>query len=45
MTWVQRCKHVQLRRRETGIEVDFETQDDFGYYRYRFDIFAGRATK
>ena len=37
--WVQRCKGFQVRRRKLGIEIELETQDDHGYYIYRFDVF------
>jgi len=42
-SWVQRCKHVKLVQHDDGLEVQLETQDDLGYYHYRFDVFAGRA--
>lgn len=40
--WVQRCKSQRLELRENGIAVELETQDDHGYYVYRFDVFPGR---
>src|SRR2546426_3047299 len=40
--WVQRCKLVRLRPRETGIRVELQTQDDEGYYDYGFDVLPGR---
>jgi hypothetical protein len=41
--WVQRYKHAKIRRREQGVRVEFETQDDHGYYVYGFDVFPGQA--
>lgn len=41
-TWVQRYKHAKIERHENGIRVEFETQDDRGYYSYGFDVFPGR---
>jgi hypothetical protein len=41
-TWVQRYKHVKVERREQGIRVELETQDDHGYYSYGFDVFPGQ---
>lgn len=41
MTWVQRCKLLQMTIEENGIRVNLETQDDHGYYRYEFDVFPG----
>jgi hypothetical protein len=38
-SWVQRCKHMKIERQERGIRVEFETQDDHGYYNYGFDVF------
>lgn len=43
-SWVQRCKHMKLDRREQGIHIELETQDDHGYYSYAFDVFPGRGT-
>jgi hypothetical protein len=40
--WLQRCKARRLELRENGILVELETQDDRGYYGYRFDVFPGR---
>jgi hypothetical protein len=40
--WVQRNKMVKFDRRENGIAIELQTQDDWGYYRYVFDIFPGR---
>ncbi|MBI5533729.1 MAG: hypothetical protein HY898_13495 [Deltaproteobacteria bacterium] len=44
-TWVQRCKMMRVKRRATGIRVELETQDDYGYYTYGFDVFPGRETR
>ena len=35
---------AMTNRRETGIHVDLETQDDHGYYTYGFDVFTRRTT-
>src|SRR6266542_2949665 len=43
LSWVQRCKAVQMRLEENGVRISIETQDDRGYYRYEFDVFPGRA--
>lgn len=43
-TWVQRYKRAKIERREKGIRVELETQDDRGYYSYGFDVFPGRST-
>jgi hypothetical protein len=43
--WVQRCKRMRIERRETGIRIELETQDDLGYYEYGFDVFPSRARK
>jgi hypothetical protein len=42
MSWVQRCKSIQFSLEGSGVGVELETQDDRGYYRYRFDVFPGR---
>lgn len=39
--WVQRCKFLRMRLRKTGIHIEIETQDDYGYYCYEFDVFPG----
>ena len=41
--WVQRCKRLKIERRERGVRVELETQDDHGYYSYGFDVFPRRA--
>lgn len=41
-TWVQRCKQMKIERREGGIRIELETQDDHGYYKYGFDAFPGK---
>jgi hypothetical protein len=43
--WVQRYKHLRIERRENGIRVEIETQDDHGYYSYAFDVLPGRQHK
>jgi hypothetical protein len=40
--WVQRRKGTRIERRENGIHVELETQDDHGHYSYEFDVFPGR---
>jgi hypothetical protein len=44
-TWVQRCKQMRIERRQAGIRIELETQDDLGYYEYGFDVFPRRGTK
>lgn len=44
-TWVQRCKRMRIERRQIGIRIELETQDDLGYYEYGFDVFPRRGTK
>jgi hypothetical protein len=44
-TWVQRCKRMRIERRQMGIRIELETQDDLGYYEYGFDVFPRRGTK
>jgi hypothetical protein len=43
--WVQRCKKMHVSRREAGIRVELETQDDHGYYSFGFDVFPGRLAR
>jgi hypothetical protein len=42
MAWVQRCKSIKFDKRERGLRVEIETQDDLGYYEYAFDVFPGK---
>lgn len=44
-SWVQRCKRMRIERRQAGIRIELETQDDLGYYEYRFDVFPNRRSK
>ncbi len=44
-SWVQRCKHMHIERRQAGIRIELETQDDLGYYEYKFDVFPRREAK
>lgn len=44
-TWVQRCKGMRIERRQMGIRIELETQDDLGYYEYGFDVLPRRGTK
>jgi hypothetical protein len=44
-TWVQRCKGMRIERRQMGIRIELETQDDLGYYEYGFDVFPRRGSK
>lgn len=41
-SWVQRCKQMRIERRQAGIHLQLETQDDLGYYKYEFDVFPRR---
>jgi hypothetical protein len=43
--WVQRSKRMRIERRQAGIRIELETQDDFGYYEYGFDVFPRRKLK
>jgi hypothetical protein len=45
MSWVQRVKMIRFRRGKEGIHIRLETQDDWGYYLYEFDVFPSRARK
>jgi hypothetical protein len=36
---------MHIERREQGILIELETQDDLGYYEYRFDVFPRRKPK
>jgi hypothetical protein len=40
--WVQRCKQITARLAPNGIAIELQSQDDRGYYTYRFDVFPGR---
>jgi hypothetical protein len=42
--WVQRYKMMKIKRLEGGIRVEMQTQDDYGYYDYAFDVFPKRQT-
>jgi hypothetical protein len=42
---VQRCKRMRIERHQTGVRIELETQDDHGYYEYRFDVFPRRGAK
>jgi hypothetical protein len=41
-SWVQRYKRLKIERAGDGLRIEIETQDDHGYYVYRFDVFPGR---
>jgi hypothetical protein len=41
--WVQRCQRIRIERRESGVRIELETQDDRGYYSYGFDVFPGKG--
>ena len=43
--WVQRCKMLQIRPRQNGVQIRLMTQDDHGYYRYEFDVFPGKPSR
>ena len=45
LSWVQRCKSLRLDKREKGVRVEIETQDDLGYYTYAFDVLPGRKSE
>lgn len=40
--WVQRLKSLKLVLVEDAVQIEMETQDDRGYYHYRFDVVPGR---
>ncbi len=40
--WIQRCKQHTVRLAANGVAIELQTQDDLGYYEYRFDVFPGR---
>ena len=42
LEWVQRVDAFDLQVHESGVSVSIQTQDDFGYYQYGFDVFPGR---
>lgn len=42
LEWVQRVGKLELSTHESGLRVHIETQDDFGYYQYAFDVFPGK---
>lgn len=44
-SWVQRCKKMHIERRELGIRIELETQDDLGHYEYGFDVFPRRKAR
>jgi hypothetical protein len=44
-SWVQRCKRMRIERHQSSIRIELETQDDLGYYEYRFDVSPRRETK
>jgi len=43
LTCIQRCKEMNFEFAEHGIRITLETQDDYGYYTYAFDVFPGRT--
>lgn len=43
--WVQRVKQLSFDLRELGVHLHVHTQDDLGYYEYRFDVFPGRPPR
>ena len=43
LEWVQRVDLFEMEVHESGARVSVQTQDDFGYYQYSFDVFPGRA--
>ena len=45
LSWVQRCKSLRLDKRDNGVRVEIETQDDLGYYTYAFDVFPGKRSE
>jgi len=44
LSWVQRCKTLRMDKRDHGVRVEIETQDDLGHYTYVFDVFPGRRS-
>ena len=42
-SWVQRAKHIKIKRVERAVRIEVQTQDDLGYYDYAFDVFPDRG--
>ena len=36
---------MHIERRELGIRIELETQDDLGHYEYAFDVFPRRKAR
>ena len=43
LEWVQRLDAFELVLHDSGVSVSLQTQDDYGYYQYGFDVFPGRG--
>lgn len=43
LEWVQRVDAFDMQLHESGVSVSLQTQDDYGYYQYGFDVFPGRT--
>jgi hypothetical protein len=43
LEWVQRVDAFDMQIHESGVSVSIQTQDDYGYYQYGFDVFPGRT--
>jgi hypothetical protein len=43
LDWVQRLDAFELVLHESGVSISLQTQDDYGYYQYGFDVFPGRG--
>ena len=43
LDWVQRLDAFEMVLHESGVSISLQTQDDYGYYQYGFDVFPGRG--
>ena len=43
LEWVQRVDAFDMQLHESGVSISLQTQDDYGYYQYGFDVFPGRT--
>ncbi|HCH61820.1 MAG TPA: hypothetical protein DFR83_03370 [Deltaproteobacteria bacterium] len=42
LEWVQRVDAFELEVHDSGVSISLQTQDDYGFYQYGFDVFPGR---
>ena len=43
LEWVQRVDAFELELHDSGVSISLQTQDDYGFYQYGFDVFPGRS--